>query len=305
MSSANLIVMGDNHPRGSNVLAMVERSVRFVKVLSRVVVFTMNRNVSDAECHRTPNVLTVSSLSMFNAVFEELCAFCGTKETNEVLYGAFYSTLAISVHHNCMFLASGLSQRGNPNIGIVGFMLPDLEKEISRGQKLHCCYCKKRGATIGCVEAKCKKSFHLPCGIKNGTLHQFFSSFKSFCRHHMPKQAPLEINEDELYCHICYTALTREELQNCLYSPCCRKNWFHKYCLQQYAFNAGMYFIKCPLCNNTTEFINEMKIHGIHIPEKDASWEQEENAFQDLLVRPECGAVVCKCAKGRNHCSER
>lgn len=41
-----------------------------------------------------------------------------------------------------------------------------------------CTYCRKSGATLGCDVTRCKVAFHLPCGIENNSLHQFFNSFK-------------------------------------------------------------------------------------------------------------------------------
>jgi hypothetical protein len=41
-----------------------------------------------------------------------------------------------------------------------------------------CWYCKKSGATVGCCMSRCKKVFHLPCGRREGSLHQFFGQFK-------------------------------------------------------------------------------------------------------------------------------
>ena len=41
---------------------------------------------------------------------------------------------------------------------------------------------------------------------------------------------------------------------------------------------------------------------GIHIPEKDASWELEENAYQDLLQHYErCDVRRCRCKEGREY----
>ena len=72
-----------------------------------------------------------------------------------------------------------------------GFLPEHIVKEWRRGQRLKCIYCKGNYATVGCVGQKCKKTFHLPCGLKNGSLHQFYGSFSSFCQDHRPVQAPL------------------------------------------------------------------------------------------------------------------
>lgn len=31
---------------------------------------------------------------------------------------------------------------------------------------------------MGCCNVKCKRIFHFPCGLKAGTLHQFFGEFR-------------------------------------------------------------------------------------------------------------------------------
>ena len=48
-----------------------------------------------------------------------------------------------------------------------------------------------------------------------------------------------------------------------------------------------------------------MKRCGIYVPEQDASWELEPNAFEDLVRRHnECDAANCICPKGRRHDSD-
>ncbi|GBL90491.1 G2/M phase-specific E3 ubiquitin-protein ligase [Araneus ventricosus] len=106
------------------------------------------------------------------------CVFCGRDENNEFLYGKFFHRKTLSVHQNCLFFASGLSQRGRKESeGILGFFISDIQKEVLRGKKLACFHCKRKGATIGCCKAVCRRTFHFPCGIQNQTLHQFFGSF--------------------------------------------------------------------------------------------------------------------------------
>jgi hypothetical protein len=48
------------------------------------------------------------------------------------------------------------------------------------------------------------------------------------------------------------------------------------------------------------EFRDEIPKRGIFVPEKDASWEQDPNAYADQLERPKsCSAELCKCPNGR------
>ncbi|GIY20625.1 hypothetical protein CDAR_555061 [Caerostris darwini] len=229
---------------------------------------------------------------------EKVCVFC-YKDTN--LCRELIHRKNFSVHHDCLFFASGLSQRGKrDNDGVLGFLLTDISKEVQRGQKLKCFYCKKSGATVGCSKSFCRRTYHLPCGIKNGSLQQSYQSFKSYCKSHRPHQKPIQTPMDKRICLICISELSRRDFEDCLYSPCCR-NWFHRACLGAYAFNAGLHFLKCPLCNNVHNFMEEMQFHGIYIPEKDASWELETNAYQELAYRPPCKAAVCICPHGPKH----
>ncbi|KAJ6640512.1 hypothetical protein lerEdw1_013666 [Lerista edwardsae] len=72
--------------------------------------------------------------------------------------------------------------------------------------------------------------------------------------------------------------------------------------IQCQALSAGVYFFRCPVCNNKDKFQNEMLRMGIHIPERDASWELEENAYQDLLqCYQHCDARRCLCKNGRDY----
>lgn len=39
---------------------------------------------------------------------------------------------------------------------------------MKRGRSLHCSACNGKGATIGCLEVDCKKSYHFKCAEKTG-----------------------------------------------------------------------------------------------------------------------------------------
>ncbi|XP_015119244.1 uncharacterized protein LOC107042630 [Diachasma alloeum] len=239
---------------------------------------------------------------------EATCVFCSSSEDNELKYGKIHKYNGITTHYYCLLLSSNMQQKGGDDEGILGFLTLDILNELKRGKRLSCSYCKKIGATLGCCNTKCKKIFHLPCGLKSGSLHQFFGEFRSYCVNHRPKQ---KIDEkikaqisDQLLCYICYDNVDRNNLFETLWAPCCKKNaWFHRLCVQQLAMSAG-YFFKCPLCNNKKEFQKAMLDNGIFIPCQDASWELVPNAFQELLYRHNrCDASQCICSKGRRYTS--
>ncbi|XP_022248830.1 G2/M phase-specific E3 ubiquitin-protein ligase-like, partial [Limulus polyphemus] len=249
----------------------------------------------------------MTSLKKFKT-FE--CIFCRLKEDDELRYGQIFHREKFSLHYYCMLFSSGLNQRGKTDEdGILGFFPSDILREVRRGKRLKCTYCGKYGATIGCCNKKCKKVFHLPCGLQNDSLSQFFGTFDTFCGVHRPRQK-VHIGdgkgseESDSICSICLYSVDCKVSNDLLRAPCCNYSWFHRTCVQRLALNAG-YFFKCPLCNNKDLFNMEMLKYGIHIPEQDASWELEQNAFQDLLERYcHCDAIHCICPNGRNFSSK-
>ncbi|XP_060031226.1 G2/M phase-specific E3 ubiquitin-protein ligase isoform X6 [Erinaceus europaeus] len=200
-------------------------------------------------------------------------------------------------------MSSGIWQRGKEEEGVYGFLIEDIRKEVNRASKLKCCVCKKNGASIGCVAPRCKRSYHFPCGLQRECIFQFTGNFASFCWHHRPVQIIASNNYgDSLPCTICLEFVEPIPTYNVLRSPCCKNAWFHRECLQVQAINAGMFFFRCTICNNSDVFQKEMLRMGIHIPEKDASWELEENAYQELLQHYEhCDVRRCRCKEGRDY----
>ncbi|XP_004478239.1 G2/M phase-specific E3 ubiquitin-protein ligase isoform X3 [Dasypus novemcinctus] len=168
---------------------------------------------------------------------------------------------------------------------------------------LKCCVCKKTGASIGCVAPRCKRSYHFPCGLQRECIFQFTGNFASFCWNHRPVQIITSNSyRESLPCTICLEFIEPIPTYSILRSPCCKNAWFHRDCLQIQAINAGMFFFRCTVCNNSDIFQKEMLRMGIHIPEKDASWELEENAYQELLHHHErCDVRRCRCKEGREY----
>ncbi|XP_036855388.1 G2/M phase-specific E3 ubiquitin-protein ligase isoform X5 [Manis javanica] len=234
-----------------------------------------------------------------------VCVFCrknddcpnkyGEKKTNE--------KWNLTVHYYCLLMSSGIWQRGKEEEGVYGFLVEDIRKEVNRASKLKCSICKKTGASIGCVAPRCKRSYHFPCGLQRECIFQFTGNFASFCWKHQPVQIITSNNcRDSLPCTICLEFIEPIPTYSILRSPCCKNAWFHRDCLQVQAINAGVFFFRCTICNNSDIFQKEMLRMGIHIPEKDASWELEENAYQELLQHYErCDVRRCRCKEGREY----
>lgn len=170
-----------------------------------------------------------------------------------------------------------------------------------------CMYCKKNSANIRCNYMLNKKGhykhyFHISCGVKANALYQFENRFPSFCGKHAKclqdiKQRKIHKWDD--ICTICQDNMNGYLPVQSILAPCCKNGWFHKSCIMQFATTAG-YFFKCPLCNDSKVFREKIVKLGVFIPNKDAEWERETNAFNELLEDPKfCN--ICEVVRyGRN-----
>ncbi|XP_023784948.1 G2/M phase-specific E3 ubiquitin-protein ligase isoform X2 [Cyanistes caeruleus] len=233
------------------------------------------------------------------------CVLCGRTDDCPEKYGEkrTYVEYNLTVHYYCLLMSSGIWQRGEEDEGVDGFLITDIRKEVNRAAKLKCNICKKKGASIGCVAPKCKRSYHFPCGLQRECIFQFMEDFRSYCWEHRPVQTFTDKESREAsQCTICLDLVEHLPLYTVLKSPCCKNAWFHRECLQYQALSAGIFFFRCTVCNNKDSFQKEMLRMGIHIPERDASWELEENAYQDLLhCYQHCDVKRCLCKKGRDY----
>ncbi|NXO94572.1 PHF11 protein, partial [Certhia brachydactyla] len=93
------------------------------------------------------------------------CAFCAEGEAGSVMYIATETDIA--AHQDCLLFSSGFveSEDHNPeNLGI-RFDVSSVLKELRRGKRLVCNFCRKKGATVGCEERACRRSYHFFCAL--------------------------------------------------------------------------------------------------------------------------------------------
>ncbi|KAI5616452.1 G2/M phase-specific E3 ubiquitin-protein ligase, partial [Silurus asotus] len=236
-----------------------------------------------------------------------VCKLCGRCDDYPEKYGekVTLDEPKLTVHYFCLLMSSGIFQRGQEHEGIHGFLVDDIIKEARRSARLRCMGCKKIGASVGCSIKSCRQMVHLPCGIEQEFIFQFTGLFPSFCRKHCPIQTCSSMPTLPLSCSICLESIEPVLSYSVLKCPACHGSWFHRDCVQNQAHSAALYFFRCTLCNNSDQFQQEMLRMGIHIPERDASWELEENAFGELLqVYQHCDAVKCSCEKGRSYSAQ-
>ncbi|NXX50214.1 PHF11 protein, partial [Tricholaema leucomelas] len=93
------------------------------------------------------------------------CAFCPDGESGSVMYIA--KDRSIAAHQNCLLFSSGFveSEEYNPENLDIRFDVASVLKELKRGKRLVCNFCRKKGATVGCEERACRRSYHYFCAL--------------------------------------------------------------------------------------------------------------------------------------------
>ncbi|KAI8149976.1 hypothetical protein BJV82DRAFT_585375 [Fennellomyces sp. T-0311] len=103
----------------------------------------------------------------------KVCAFCNDDDDTSSELGSFIGPFVIAtynkngVERKRQFWAHDACARYTPEV----FCTPDgkwynVTLALRRGRGMRCYGCKEKGATIGCFDSRCNKSFHLPCAQK-------------------------------------------------------------------------------------------------------------------------------------------
>ncbi|XP_068593332.1 G2/M phase-specific E3 ubiquitin-protein ligase [Cebidichthys violaceus] len=236
----------------------------------------------------------------------ECCALCRLSDDDPAVFGEKVTLKEhkLSVHYFCLLTSCGVYQRGEEDEGVFGFLVDDIKQEVRRSARLMCSGCKQKGACVGCNVRSCRRTVHFPCGRKRNFISQFTGLFPSYCPDHSPTQSlcgGLDLSLPQT-CSVCLDPIDPFLCYSVLKCPSCHASWFHRDCVQRQAHSAGLFFFRCTLCSNKEIFQEEMLRMGIYIPERDASWELEANAYSELLeVYARCDALACLCNDGRTH----
>ncbi|KAI7859297.1 hypothetical protein BDC45DRAFT_564763 [Circinella umbellata] len=103
----------------------------------------------------------------------KVCAFCNDDDDTSSELGQFIGPFVIAtynkngVERKRQFWAHDACARYSPEV----FCTPEgkwynVTLALRRGRGMRCFGCKEKGATIGCFDSRCSKSFHLPCAQK-------------------------------------------------------------------------------------------------------------------------------------------
>ncbi|XP_036106231.1 histone-lysine N-methyltransferase SETDB2 isoform X4 [Molossus molossus] len=106
---------------------------------------------------------TESGLQVSRKLERRTCALCPKDLECGILYCA--PSEEIAAHENCLLYSAALVECENddPKNGYRSFDVEAVKKEIFRGRRLKCTFCRKRGATVGCDEKTCAKNYHFFC----------------------------------------------------------------------------------------------------------------------------------------------
>ncbi|KAI8929619.1 hypothetical protein BC831DRAFT_275831 [Entophlyctis helioformis] len=82
-------------------------------------------------------------------------------------------------------------------------------RAVRRGRNMRCTACKGKGATIGCFDVKCMKSYHLACTGK--PLSHFEQGILYWCPTHEAFLNRIDVYEDVYSCDVCAAKLGQDE----------------------------------------------------------------------------------------------
>lgn len=138
------------------------------------------------------------------------CAFCHKPEltfssgverplshdpavVEDLLVGPYYEldrktgrrTAELWVHKSCALWS--------PRVFMVGKRMENVVLEIQRARWLNCAECHKRGASIGCFDRDCDKTYHYKCALDTARACMLMPSYKLFCTDHAIKRNLTEV----------------------------------------------------------------------------------------------------------------
>ena len=212
------------------------------------------------------NIRTVSSNK--HRISNLVCVYCKQPDSDENelhfdgvtkrrdLMGRLGRREQTAAHYCCLYFSKGLKQANLPTMdGLFGFRQPDIAENLKRFDDVLCFYCDKPYASLTCEE--CEVNFHYPCAVDNNVMLDY-NQWIALCPSHHRHQKEDETNNQKHLLKLKTCLICREHVSTAvgftqLRAPCC-PNWFHRPCLQAYAFSAGSHHLRCPNCGDRDRF---------------------------------------------------
>ncbi|XP_059613936.1 G2/M phase-specific E3 ubiquitin-protein ligase [Phlebotomus argentipes] len=180
-------------------------------------------------------------------------------------------------------------------------MYNDICLGVAETSQFHCSVCELPYASVPCGVETCAQMCHFTCGLMSNWLFQF-DEMNAFCHEHtgLPAKTPMEFGPGSA-CLICAERFNSYSALKCIPTHCRPDIWMHRFCLQRFAFCAGI-DLKCLLCHKP-EFRNIAQKYGVFVPNRKGDWmrihrkEVESQKARDSIIF--CAARVCIFAGGR------
>ncbi|XP_052561621.1 histone-lysine N-methyltransferase SETDB2 [Tympanuchus pallidicinctus] len=138
---------------------------------------------------KTTNLPVPGALQAMAKMVRRTCAFCSEGEAASIMYVAKEQNIA--AHQSCLLFSSGFveSEEYNPENLDLRFDVESVLNEFKRGKRLVCNFCRKKGATVGCEERACRRSYHYFCALCDDAAtetDEVNGVYRVFCSKHDP-----------------------------------------------------------------------------------------------------------------------
>ncbi|KAI8342076.1 hypothetical protein BC941DRAFT_415299 [Chlamydoabsidia padenii] len=178
----------------------------------------------------------------------KVCSFCNDDDDTSEDLGKFIGPFVITsfnkngTEKKRSFWVHDACARHSPEV----FCTPEgkwynVTLALRRGRAVRCFGCKEKGATIGCFESKCNKSFHLPCAQR--PVNYFENGVIFWCPTHEAYYNKIDTYVNVFSCDGCNKKLEEDSWYTCL--PC-----------------ASSYFSSFDLCADCYENFPQDHAHG-------------------------------------------
>ncbi|OAC98703.1 hypothetical protein MUCCIDRAFT_114945 [Mucor lusitanicus CBS 277.49] len=146
----------------------------------------------------------------------KICGFCNDDDDNSQelgsFVGPFVSTMTkLGQEKKRTFWVHDACARYSPEVrfSAVDGKWYNVTRALKRGRSMRCFACKEKGATIGCFDSRCSKSFHLPC--TNKPVNNFRNGVIFRCPIHEAAHEKEDAYIDVFHCDHCRNQLFDDE----------------------------------------------------------------------------------------------
>ncbi|KAG0361255.1 hypothetical protein BG005_008806 [Podila minutissima] len=169
----------------------------------------------------------------------KVCAFCNDEGTanKDPFIGPYPFLLASTNRYGDAkkknFWAHDACARHSPEViqGKDGTWY-NVSMAMRRGRTVKCTLCKEKGATIGCFEPKCYRSFHVPCTGK--PMSHFEDGVIFWCPQHEKALLQRDAYDETFSCDLCSKILGVNPWNTCIK---CSDDYFHTFDLCRECFS--------------------------------------------------------------------